>query len=688
MLSTKLKEEIRTAFNNVKSNMPNFKIRSSQNKMIAEIAKTLTGEYSEANHIICIEAPTGVGKTIAYLLSIIPIIKQQKKTLIISSANIALQEQLLNKDIPDIKKYSKLDFSFALAKGRNRYLCIRNLFNLTEANIKNDLFDNNSLWDAPPHEKQIQTLEELKKNYANKKWDGDFDNLKDILDLNIKQKIQCNRFSCNNKKCFYYQDCAFFKKRREIANVDVIIANHNLVLSDLVSGNNILPKVDESVYVFDEAHHLADKALNYFSNSNSLDNIENSINSTNSLLKKIIKLTNLKKTYDKLDNITFKIIDKKNELLDLVVKFDFDVEDNFIFKNGIITQDIKHICNELVLEISKLQKTFDFLKDEFEKYCNNKKLDTLVADALNNNLGLIEENLLSTLELFINFAAKDDRNIAPKCRWIKITAKDNTKDYQLNVANIDISNNLKNMIWENCYGVVLTSATLTSLGNFNRFINKSGLSSDDKTQYLKLASPFDYKKNSFIIANIKSLPNQDAHTEDLANELISRIDVNQGTLVLFTSNRQMQDVADLVHTKLKCSLLVQGEYQKQIILAKHIKLIDSNKGSVIFGLDSFSEGVDLPLNYCSHVIIAKLRFNVPTTPIEKANYDYLKSINKNPFLETSLPDASLRLIQAVGRLIRSEKDTGKITIFDKRLIYKSYGAKLLNALPDFKIIKE
>jgi ATP-dependent DNA helicase DinG len=150
----------------------------------------------------------------------------------------------------------------------------------------------------------------------------------------------------------------------------------------------------------------------------------------------------------------------------------------------------------------------------------------------------------------------------------------------------------------------------------------------------------------------------------------------------------MQMVADLVENKLEPHLLVQGEFSKKAILEKHLNLRQQNQGSVIFGLDSFAEGVDLKGDNLTHVIIVKLRFNVPTSPIDKTLADYLESQRRNPFMEISLPDASLKLIQACGRLIRTETDTGKITIFDNRLVTKFYGKQLLNALPNYNIVIE
>ena len=238
MLTSSIKTQIRSSFEEAKKQLPNYTNRSSQNKMIAEIAKTLTGEYPESNPIICVEAPTGTGKTMAYLVSCLPIAKASKKKLVIASANVALQEQILNKDIVDAKKYCSIDFEFALAKGRSRYVCIRNLINLTEENSNSPaIFEDALLWDEKPSQNDLDVLTEMSENYSATRWSGEIDDLISPPTSSLWQKIACNRFTCNAKNCEFYDDCAFFKARKKISQAEVIIANHDLVLADIINGN-------------------------------------------------------------------------------------------------------------------------------------------------------------------------------------------------------------------------------------------------------------------------------------------------------------------------------------------------------------------------------------------------------------------------------------------------------------------
>ena len=685
MLSDELKAQIRDSFIALKSDMSDFNVRPSQNKMIAEISKTLCGDYPDSNKILCVEAPTGTGKTFAYLLSGIAIAKANKKKLIVSSANVALQEQLLLKDIPEAQKYCQVDFEYALVKGRSRYVCIRNLINLCEDSATDStLFDSSLLFDEPPGKYQLEEMAELLEDYSAKKWNGEIDDLMRTPDHTIWQKINCNRFTCTAKSCEFYQDCAFFKARKQITKADVIVANHDLVLADLATGNTVLPDVDDSIFIFDEAHHLSSKALSHFSLSTGTEFIKTSIRQAKGVSDQMCKLTE----QDAPDINIKQIDDYLSDLSTLLKTLDFD-EDIYLFDQGMVDQPIKDISKNLFISVSNIQNKFCALRESWTDYLKIKVIDKSIGDPINTASGECEQHLSSIVELFSSFLKSDDSTQSPHSRWIEKNTLANKKaNYSLYSAQTDISGNLDALIWSKAAGVILTSATLSSLGSFDRLNKQLGLKKPEN-QYLRLPSPFEFDQVDFIIAKFKSNPTQVfEHTKEVASQLLKRLNAQEGSLVLFASNKQMQMVADMVESKLNCDLFIQGEYPKKTILEKHMTLRKQGKGSVIFGLDSFAEGVDLKGDNLTHVVIVKLRFSVPTSPIDKTLADYLQSQNRNPFMEISLPDASLRLIQACGRLIRTETDTGKITIFDNRLVSKFYGKQLIAALPSYNIVVE
>ena len=685
MLSDELKAQIRDSFIALKSDMSDFNVRPSQNKMIAEISKTLCGDYPDSNKILCVEAPTGTGKTFAYLLSGIAIAKANKKKLIVSSANVALQEQLLLKDIPEAQKYCQVDFEYALVKGRSRYVCIRNLINLCEDSATDStLFDSSLLFDEPPGKYQLEEMAELLEDYSAKKWNGEIDDLMRTPDHTIWQKINCNRFTCTAKSCEFYQDCAFFKARKQITKADVIVANHDLVLADLATGNTVLPDVDDSIFIFDEAHHLSSKALSHFSLSTGTEFIKTSIRQAKGVSDQMCKLTE----QDAPDINIKQIDDYLSDLSTLLKTLDFD-EDIYLFDQGMVDQPIKDISKNLFISVSNIQNKFCALRESWTDYLKIKVIDKSIGDPINTASGECEQHLSSIVELFSSFLKSDDSTQSPHSRWIEKNTLANKKtNYSLYSAQTDISGNLDALIWSKAAGVILTSATLSSLGSFDRLNKQLGLKKPEN-QYLRLPSPFEFDQVDFIIAKFKFNPTQVfEHTKEVASQLLKRLNAQEGSLVLFASNKQMQMVADMVESKLNCDLFIQGEYPKKTILEKHMTLRKQGKGSVIFGLDSFAEGVDLKGDNLTHVVIVKLRFSVPTSPIDKTLADYLQSQNRNPFMEISLPDASLRLIQACGRLIRTETDTGKITIFDNRLVSKFYGKQLIAALPSYNIVVE
>ena len=685
MLTPKLKQQIRDSFDGAKTQLSNFSNRSSQNKMIAEISKTLMSEYPNKNPIICVEAPTGTGKTMAYLVSCLPIAKTRNKKLVIASANVALQEQILNKDIVEAKKYSSVDFEYALAKGRSRYVCIRNLINLTEENSNSPaLFEDALLWDEKPTKSDLDQLSDMADSYTSTKWSGEIDDLERPPDNSLWQKIACNRFTCNSKNCEFYNDCSFFNARKKASQSDVIIANHDLVLADIINGNNVLPDVEDCIFVFDEAHHLSQKALSHFSVGGSTEFMKTSIRQFQSATDQIIKITKSKTSNNYIEKVDIAI----NDLSDLLTDLDYS-DDVFLFPITGIPDEITNLTKQIFILFNSAYNDFYEQKELWEDYVKTYKIERATTDNLNNIIGQNNQNLSSILSLLTTFNQTPDPSKPPSSNWISCSRLTNKKNnYQLNSAKIDVSSSLDQMIWSKAAGVVLTSATLTALGSFNRLNQQLGLAPSEN-QYLRLASPFNHNSVEFKIAKFKASPtNTFDHTQEVALELKNRIDTKSATLVLFASNSQMQNVADVIEKSIDCELLIQGEYSKKNILERHIENRKNGKGSIIFGLDSFAEGVDLKGDNLNHVFITKLRFSVPTSPIEMTTQSYLESLNRNSFMEISLPDASLRLIQASGRLIRTETDTGTITIFDNRLVNKFYGKLLIEALPEFKVVIE
>jgi ATP-dependent DNA helicase DinG len=284
------------------------------------------------------------------------------------------------------------------------------------------------------------------------------------------------------------------------------------------------------------------------------------------------------------------------------------------------------------------------------------------------------------LALWESYCLEDVDGEPPLARWITLLG---SGGFDLRCSPILAADILQDNLWSKAAGVIITSATITALNSFERFILHSGAPREGN--YKVVASPFDYANAVFAVPPMDCDPGDaQAHTDALVSQLPALLDPGEGSLVLFSSRRQMLDVYDGVNAELGGRILMQGDYSKQEILRRHRQAIDAGEGSVIFGLASFAEGVDLPGNYCRHVVIAKIPFAVPDSPLEAALSEWVEAQGRNPFMEISVPDAALRLVQASGRLLRTESDTGRVTLLDRRILTRRYGRAILDSLPPFR----
>jgi len=284
---------------------------------------------------------------------------------------------------------------------------------------------------------------------------------------------------------------------------------------------------------------------------------------------------------------------------------------------------------------------------------------------------------MANLALFEDFAQQSEYRHA---RWINRTPY----DVEMVSAPIEPGHILHKVLWQRAYGAICTSATLSALGRFDRFFERAGLDAD--VLRVRIPSPFDYPNiATFHVPAMTSDPRDfDAHSVEVAELLPELMSREISALVLFTSWRQLNTVVKALPATLNDKLLVQGESAKQVLLREHRKRIDEGESSYLFGLASFSEGLDLPDAYCRHVIIVKVPFAVPDDPVDQAMAEWAEARGRNAFYEISVPDAALKLIQACGRLIRHENDYGRVTMLDKRIVTQRYGQALLDSLPPFK----
>ncbi len=710
MLSDKIKQIIRDAYKAIGENLTNFNPRAQQTFLIAEIAKTLAGEYSKDRKIITIEAGTGTGKSLAYSLGAIPLALSRDKKVCISTATVALQEQLVDKDLPFLKKHSGLNFTFTLAKGRQRYVCRQKLTQAVA--INSDSPQAGFTFAEKPKASDIRSLNAMFKALSDGSWLGDIDSWSEHLPHHIWQQIQSDKHSCL-KHLIEHSHCPFHKARETMDEANVLVVNHSLLLADLeLGGGRILPSPEDTFYIIDEAHHLPKVTRDHSSASITLKGAIDWLKKLGEVGDKMAKLIKSQKAISP----ALKLGDDCQDLLVEMQKVILFIESNksvyfpyvqepnaadkfkkgdeqiYRFENGLVPSTLKNWAEDISelgkKSLSHTNKLYNFLMESVK----DGDTQMYLAEPLLAEAGFLIQRLENLTALWAMFAKTDSEKGAPMARWLEVI-QGKRQDYLISASPIEVGFSLENMLWSKCEGAVLCSATLLALNSFDHFRFQSGLKNDDGSQYQQVTSPFDYQNNAqLVVAKMVHVPSAPNFTDELIEKLPRYIEQGKATLVLFSSYWQMEKVAealrDIKQVNPKLDIQVQGEHSRQHIIDSHKKRCDKNLDSIIFGTQSFSEGLDLPGKYLTNLIITKLPFSVPTSPVEQAQAEWITVKGGNPFMNLSVPETSKKLVQATGRLLRNEQDEGVITILDKRLVTKRYGKQLLDSLPPYERVFE
>ncbi|MEZ8950839.1 ATP-dependent DNA helicase DinG [Vibrio sp. 10N.222.51.C8] len=686
MLTTKIQKSIRTSYQNLQDQLDNFVPRRAQNYLVAEIAKTLCGQYHKSNRMIVAEAGTGIGKSLAYLMATIPVAVLNNRKIVISTATVALQEQLVNKDLPLYRRLTDREFSFILAKGRQRYCCSEKL--AAACGVDGGQM---AMFESKPKKKDIDQLQTMYRSLTQGKWDGDRDSWPKPIDNMIWQMIVSDKHSCNNSMPTH-RDCPFQKARSELDKADVIIANHSLVMADAdLGGGVILPEPENSIYIFDEAHHLPHVARDHSSAAASLKGAASWLERLNQSITKLSGLADEKRVHRFRNELQDSVQQLIPTLTQMSKQFDANhFEDGlYRFEHGDLPEWLENESKDLKQLTQKASQAVAKIADLIAERVKDGELSAKLAEPALAEIGFYIQRTENLAQVWRLMAEPKREKGAPLARWLELN-KESEGDFVVNVSPLEVGWQLDQQIWSRCVGAVLVSATMRALNSFSFFCHQAGISqkAEDGVQFLALASPFDYQNQAeLIVPAMKYEPQAPQFTEYLIEILPKVIEDKKANLVLFSSYWQMNKVAEALTTdfvKKSWALQVQGDTSRTEILKKHKKLIDQGKTSVLFGTGSFSEGLDLPGELLENLVITKIPFGVPTSPVEQAHSEYIESRGGNPFMQITVPDASKKLIQSVGRLLRKERDSGKVTILDRRIVTKRYGKSLLDSLPPFK----
>ena len=731
-LTDDTKQEIQQGYRDVLAGK-DIRARYGQRLMIAEIAKYMgeitenDGQRTSPASACVVEAGTGTGKTLAYLIAAIPVAKALGKTLVISTATVALQDQIVLKDLPDLKKHSKMGFNWTLAKGRGRYLCMSRL----EARLHDEGNGDSDtmplfLLDGPKSEEPGTRafFEEMLASYGSRNWDGDRDHWPEQIPDDVWRQVTTDHRQCTNRHCSYFDSCAFFDARKDLDDADIVVANHDLVLADLaLGGGAILPEPENALYIFDEAHHLPDKALNHFAASVPL-------NATRQWLKQLSQALVKMQPYLPGGSQAAKSLDRIGSAsrdVDLVLArvyeeaeqntgWEFNEERRtaqWRYPEGELPEAMAELSAETRIATANLVRQLGVLADELQGAFDERKeheIDRETAEAWFPVIGSFHSRAEDQLRLWTAWCEQGSAALKaeavqnpeqeeetgprpaplkspPPARWAVRQRWDHAEDITLYSSPVLADNLLYSRLWSRAYGAVLTSATLTALGRFDRLNSRAGL--PQGSRFLVVPSSFRYAEMATVeVPAMSSMPTDDGFTDELVKRLPDLWAGEKATLVLFTSRRQMIQVRDTLAPEYPDLIITQDDMAKGEVLRRHCSRVDEGRPSVLFGVASFAEGIDLPGKYLHHVVITRLPFSVPDDPIEASLAEWVTQRGGNPFMEITVPDASIKLVQAVGRLLRTEQDTGRVTILDRRIIARRYGQLLLDALPPFRRIIE
>lgn len=692
-----------TAFEKLVAGTAGFRPRPGQHAMAERIATTLAqadlGEHASPNKAIAvIQAGTGVGKSAAYASTAIAMALERKTRVLISTATVALQEQLMTKDLPALAASMDKPFAFALAKGRGRYVCKLKLERIAGSGSMEDaLFDSDDiveparfgseLTQEAAEERRFALFDSMAMMLVKGQWDGDRDTLADPPDPGDWSAVAAERHTCTVRHCPRFRDCSYYQARNRLAESNVIVANHDLVLASL--GTKTLPDLDNCLIIFDEGHHLPAVALDQFSSAMDLSSLR-WLDRLPKILQEVSTTLHLQLTEDVTtlaSQLKAALTQLARMTMDMVYASTDGKDGTLRFANGQLPDALTDPVTLIHGHAQGLSKALEALGAEVKLLAKEDPPQAMRCSQLFAKMGALAPKLggvVSTSALLLEHGAQ------PLAKWLRLRSESNYLVLTAHACPIVPGDLLRQFLWSQVRGAVVTSATLASCGSFDYFLQEAGLSNNPNATALEVSSPFNYAtQGTLTVVQTRAEPKDaTAYTAEMVAALMTDIaDVKRGALVLFTSKAQMRTATEALPGYLQDMVLVQGTASRAKLLATHSARVATGYPSVIFGLQSFGEGLDLPGALCETVFITKLPFAPPSDPVDEARAEWLRSVGRDPFNELVIPATGIKLLQWTGRAIRTEDDHAAVICYDKRLVQQAYGRRMLAGLPPYHLEK-
>jgi len=633
--------------------LPSYEHRVEQLEMAGAVARAI----ERPGHLI-VEAGTGVGKSFAYLVPAILAAVSLKRKVVVSTHTIALQEQLLGKDIPFLRSVMGQEFSAVLVKGRSNYISLRRLDVAVQR--QGSIFQRAEEFD------QLATV----RLWSGRTSDGSRSDLDFRPFPSVWEAVQSENGNCLGKECPRYKECFFYQARRRVHNANLLVVNHALFVSDLAlraAGVSLLPKYD--VAIIDEAHTLEAVAGRHLGLQ--LSNI-----GVDFTLARLFNERTGKGllTFHKLDDSTRKVQSARmaaDEFFDGIADWFERQPPGF---NGRVRKPLG--CPETLSE-------------------ELRKLATSIGEAANQIANPLERIELTAAELRCRGLATEisgwlSQSAADTVHWVEVENRTRRR-VRLACSPLDVGPRLRTLLFNEVPTCILTSATLCvgSPPKFDFIQSRVGLRAADT---LALGSPFDFARQVTVHLP-KNLPDPSDQPDSFQRGAIRAIahylERTEGkAFVLFTSYKMLDAAARALTPWLarrNIALFAQSDGMPR---SKMVDAFKADINSVIFGADSFWQGVDVPGDALSNVIITRLPFSVPSHPLLEARLEFIRSRGGSPFIEYQVPEAVIKLKQGFGRLIRTKTDRGIVVILDPRILTKPYGRTFLNSLPSCPRIVE